>query len=120
MAKIDRDKLLRLILYAAATVVLVSGLVSMRHSRLASPTAGFVSFCLAVKAGSRRTAMLIAVLLSLGIAASVVAVNNIPPPTAPADGVLTAAVIIASFLLIFLKRKQPTPVSNGPNSLARE
>jgi hypothetical protein len=87
----------RTVMYVAAIVVLVSGV--MAHKQ----TSGLVSFCIAAKAGSRNPLILPAVLVGVAIALLTVAANNFASGAASqrfADVAVAGAV-----LLIFLRTR---------------
>jgi hypothetical protein len=93
----------RTVMYVAAIVVLVSGVMAHKQTALALPTSGLVSFCIAAKAGSRNPLILPAVLVGVAIALLTVAANNFASGAASqrfADVAVAGAV-----LLIFLRTR---------------
>ena len=91
----------RVVLYAAATIVLVSGIAANRNYPLGLPLSGFISFCLAVKAGSKREPTLPAVMVGVLISLLTVAANIVPTPAVRET--LATAAVIGTGLLVFLR-----------------
>ena len=93
----------RLLLYVLSVVILVSGIFARKDSPLALPTSAFMSFCLAVKSGSKypltRPMIYVGFLMTvLTLAINVGAVRN-----ATIRDAFAGSVVIGAILLIFMR-----------------
>jgi len=106
----------RAVLYATAVIVAMSGITAARNSPLGLPVSGFVSFCLAVKAGSKWGPTLPAVTVGVLISLLTIAANLVRAPSARET--LATAVVAGVGLLLFLRTRtvEDRTTTNAPEN----
>lgn len=109
------SKYYRTVLYAAAMVVLISGIAANRDYPLGLPVSGFVSFCLAVKAGSKWEPTLAAVIVGVLISLLTAAANLVPAPVVR-EALATAVMVGTGLLLLLRKRTVEVCTTNAPEN----
>jgi hypothetical protein len=97
------EKFYRPILYVAALVVLVSGIMARKNLPLALPTAGLVSFCIATKAGSRNPPILSAVVVGVLMALLTLIANSVG--AGAVSETLATVTVVGAVALVFLRRR---------------
>jgi hypothetical protein len=100
-------KYYRTILYCAALVILVSGVLARKQMPMSLPTSALLSFCLAAKAGSRNPPILPAVIVGVLMTILALIANSVPLGTLSETS--ATAAVVGAVLLVFLRARRAQP-----------